>query len=303
MNQPGKGSTRHLHLFQLALGLMLIAVSAVSAQKTSKGENLFSQKNLIAWCIVPFDNQNRTPQQRIEMLKRLNFSQYAYDWRPKHLESFPLEMKLAKQNGIKVAAVWMWIDKKSDAPGKLSKDNEKLLSMLKDTGLKTTLWVGFNHNFFEYDNDEVKVNKGIEMISFLEKHTAGLVSGIGLYNHGDWFGEPENQIKIVEKMNSKRIGLIYNFHHGHGQIESFPMLLTKMIPWLWTVNINGMKKEGPQILTVGEGDNEVEMLKALKNRGFKGTIGILGHIETEDVEKVLQRNLDGLHKVQQELNP
>jgi hypothetical protein len=283
--------------------LMLGAAIEMMAQNASRKQDIFSEKNLVAWCIVPFDSQNRNPQQRIEMLKRLNFSQYAYDWRHQHLASFPEEIKLAKKNKVKIAAVWMWIDKNTDAPGKLSDDNETLLSMIKEGGLKTQLWVGFNHNFYEYDDDETKVSKGVEMLTYLRERTKGFVSGLGLYNHGDWFGEPGNQIKILETMNSKGIGLIYNFHHGHAQIEAFPALLEKMIPWLWTVNINGMKKEGPKILTVGEGDSEFEMLSALRKSSFKGTIGILGHIETEDVEKVLRRNLDGLRKAERQLTP
>ncbi|MBA4057463.1 MAG: AP endonuclease [Marivirga sp.] len=303
MRASEKSRIFYIYVLLTACVLTLMSFNSMQAQKASKDQNLFNQENLVAWCIVPFDNQNRNPQQRIEMLKRLNFSQYAYDWRHLHLASFPEELRLAKQSKIKITAVWMWIDKGADTPGKLSEDNETLLSMLKDAGLKTQLWVGFNNNFYEYDNEETKVIKGVEMLKYLRERTQGLVSGIGLYNHGDWFGEPENQIKILEKLNSKSIGLIYNFHHGHGQIESFPMLLIKMIPWLWTVNINGMKKNGPQILTVGDGDEELEMLRALQRSGFKGTIGILGHIETEDVEKVLQRNLTGLRKLEQQLKP
>ena len=102
-------------------------------------------------------------------------------------------------------------------------------------------------------------------------------------------------------MNDPGVGLIYNFHHGHGQIEAFPALLKKMQPWLWTVNLNGMKKEGPQILPIGSGDKELDMLKTLKKSGFHGSIGILGHIEDEDVEKVLQRNLQGLRTIEKQL--
>lgn len=64
----------------LVLGIFLGAVSC----KTNQHEKL-DMKNYFAWCIVPFDNQNRTPEQRIEMLKRLGFTSYAYDWREKHL--------------------------------------------------------------------------------------------------------------------------------------------------------------------------------------------------------------------------
>lgn len=264
-------------------------------------QDLFAQDNLVAWCIVPFDNQHRTPKQRIEMLKRLNFSQYAYDWRHQHLATFAEEIKLAKESKVHIAAVWMWIDKTADSPGKLSEDNEMLLSIMKAAGLQTQLWVGFNNNFYDYDNDATKIARGVEMLKFLREHTRSLASSIGLYNHGDWFGEPENQIKILKELNDPGVGLIYNFHHAHKQIDSFPALLDKMSPWLWTVNLNGMKKDGPQILPIGNGDQEKGMLKNLMKSGFHGSIGILGHIEDQDVEQVLLRNLNGLRKMEKEL--
>lgn len=267
----------------------------------SKKKSLFAKDNLVAWCIVPFDNQHRNPAQRIQMLKDLGFTKYAYDWRSQHVPTFAEEINLAKSAGIQIVAVWLWIDKNSDRVGQLSDDNEQVLKIIKESGLKTKLWVGFNNNFFADEADDLKVTKGVAMLNYLRDRTSGFVEGVGLYNHGDWFGEPENQIKILKQLNSEFFGLVYNFHHGHQQMDSFPSLLKKMKPYLWTVNINGMKKEGPQILPIGSGDNELQMLKTLEKSGFKGTIGILGHIEDDDVEQVLKRNLAGLEKLKTQL--
>ncbi|HMG88673.1 MAG TPA: hypothetical protein VK589_01400 [Chryseolinea sp.] len=285
----------------LAAALFMSVMLPLVTQSQNKKKNLFAKENLIAWCIVPFDNQNRTPAQRVEMLKRLGLTQYAYDWRHQHVPTFAEEISLAKKAGIKMAAVWLWIDKEGDRVGQLSEDNEEILKIIKESGLTTRLWVGFNNNFYADETDDAKVTKGVDMLNYLRERTGSFVEGIGLYNHGDWFGEPDNEIKILKKLNNPLFGLVYSFHHGHHQIEAFPSLVDKMKPWLWTVNINGMKKEGPQILTVGSGDKELEMLKVLEKAGFKGTIGILGHIESEDVEKVLQRNLEGLEKLQKQL--
>jgi hypothetical protein len=67
-----------------------------------------------------------------------------------------------------------------------------------------------------------------------------------------------------------------------------------MLPYLKTVNIDGMKVEGPKILPLGKGDQELQMLETLNRSGFNGSIGILGHVDDEDVKVVLTRNLDGL---------
>ena len=67
-----------------------------------------------------------------------------------------------------------------------------------------------------------------------------------------------------------------------------------MKPYLSTVNINGMKEGGPMILTVGQGDKELMMLEQLKTSGYKGTLGILSHVDDEDAKVVLARNIEGL---------
>ncbi len=44
---------------------------------------------------------------------------------------------------------------------------------------------------------------------------------MGLYNHGGWFGEPENQIAIIEHLKMSNVGIVYNLHHGHDHVERF----------------------------------------------------------------------------------
>ena len=93
------------------------------------------------------------------------------------------------------------------------------------------------------------------------------------------------------------VGLVYNFHHGHEQMARFPEFFPKMLPHLLAVNINGMRKDGPMILTVGEGDRELEMLKLVRSSGYKGPIGILNHMEERDAEVGLKANMAGLQKM------
>ena len=69
--------------------------------------------NLYAWCIVPFDSKERSPEERIQMLSDLGINKYAYDWREKHLPEMADEWQLAQENDIEVMAVWMWIDQRS----------------------------------------------------------------------------------------------------------------------------------------------------------------------------------------------
>ncbi|NJN49898.1 MAG: hypothetical protein HC798_00340 [Polaribacter sp.] len=78
--------------------LPLIGLIIITASFTEKNKkNLLDIKNIYAWCIVPFDSENRSPNERISMLKELGIKRYAYDWRKKDLETMASELTLAKK--------------------------------------------------------------------------------------------------------------------------------------------------------------------------------------------------------------
>ena len=56
------------------MGLLLsVGNSTISNVEDHDGKNvpaLFARKNLIAWCIVPFDSKKRGPEERAAMLER-----------------------------------------------------------------------------------------------------------------------------------------------------------------------------------------------------------------------------------------
>jgi sugar phosphate isomerase/epimerase len=263
---------------------------AVGTRPQVQGRPL-AMDDLIAWCIVPFDSRKRTPEERIAMLERLGFTRYAYDWRAEHLPDTARELRLARDHGIRVEAVWVWIER--DQPGKLSENNERLLAAVKEAGLSTQLWVGFAPGFFEGLGDEEKVARGAGMVRTLSERAAETKSRVALYNHGDWFGEPENEVRIIRALPGRDIGIVYNFHHGHEHIKRFSAVVETIRPWLWVVNLNGMRPEGPKILPFGTGTDERRMLQTVLDSGFTGPFGVLGHVDA-DVEEILRGNLRGL---------
>jgi len=263
--------------------------------------DLFAPDNLIAWCIVPYDSVQRAPHARITMLKRLGFAQYAYDWREQHLDSLAEEIHASLEEGVHMAAVWMWFDKDHDAPGKLSANNQRMLNILKASGLRTQLWLGFNSNYLDGQDDAAKVQQAADAVRYLRQETADFITGIGLYNHGDWFGEPEHQIQIIKALADPAVGIVYNWHHAHPHLDRFAALFDVLRPYLWAVNLNGMRSAGPKILSIGSGDDDLTLLRTLVDSGFQGNVGVLGHIEEEDAEVVLSRNLNGLRQLAHEL--
>jgi sugar phosphate isomerase/epimerase len=149
--------------------------------------------------------------------------------------------------------------------------------------------------------DSAKLEAASRAVRWVAAEADRIGCRASLYNHGGWFGEPANQIAIIERVGARNLGIVYNFHHGHAHIERFGELLERMLPHLTAVNLNGMRKEGPMILPIGEGDREQEMIRVLARSGYRGPVGILNHRTEIDAEAGLKQNLEGLRKVVRQL--
>lgn len=255
---------------------------------------LFAPENLLAWCIVPYDSRHRTPVERMAMLRHLGFTQYVWDWRAKHLAELPEEIRAAREAGVRMRGVWLWIDAQSDSVGALGASNRAVIAAINEARLPVEFWVGFHPNFFADIDEEARVARGAAMIAHLRDLARTSDSTVALYNHGDWFGEPASQLRLLAAVGDPTVGLVYNFHHGHDQLAAFADFLPRILPHLRAVNLNGMNPAGPKILPLGTGTHERAMIRLLESAGYRGPLGILGHVDDADVEEVLARNLAGL---------
>lgn len=70
---------------RLLSSLLFIALFGLANACRSDQARLEMQ-NLFPWCIVAFDSEKRTPAERIEMIKGMGFTKYAYGWRTEHLD-------------------------------------------------------------------------------------------------------------------------------------------------------------------------------------------------------------------------
>ncbi len=267
---------------------MIIAAASIAEPRA---DELFARKNLVAWCIVPFDAKKRTPEQRAEMLEKLKIHRFAYDWRAEHLPTFDEELAALERHNIELTAVWF--------PAELNKDARVLLDAIQKHKLTPHLWVMMQAD------DVAKAAGAIRPIAI---EAAKLNCKVALYNHGGWFGEPENQIAIIKLLKSEgiaNVGMVYNLHHGHEHIDRLPQLLEKMKPHLLALNLNGMTKDGDKngkkILPLGQGELDLKILKMILDSGYSGPIGILNHTD-EDAEARLIQNLEGLERLIPQLN-
>lgn len=287
------------NLFRLTISLLFLASLFAC---TNNNKDLIKVSEVSPWCIIGFDSLDRTPKQRIAMLKQMGFTKYGFNKGKGDLSTMKDEFKLAKENNIEIPSIFLWLNAKRDSVGKLSPMNQELLTNLSEIDQKPTIWLSFSSNFFKDLNQEQSKELSVQMIEFVKLKADKLGCKLALYNHHGWFGNPHNQVEILEKLNQDSITMVYNFHHAHEYVDEFPEIAKKILPYLSYVNLNGVKKEGPQILAIGQGDHEFEMIRQLLNEGYNGPWGILGHIKTEDVQKVLKRNIDGLNLLNSKYN-
>lgn len=252
--------------------------------------SVFARDNLVAWCIVPFDANNRSPEERAKMLVRLGISKLAYDWRQPHVPTFEEEILQMKGHDVEFFAFWG--------------AHPEFTSLMQKHGIRPQIWVMMRPP--AEGTHEQRVEEAARRLLPLVKKMGELGCKVALYNHGGWAGEPANLTAVAkwlrENEKADHVGIVYNLHHGHGHIADFAEVLALMKPYLFCLNLNGMNDNAqPKILPIGEGEHDVALLEIIAESGYTGPIGILDHRGDVDAEEALRANLDGMKKVLKEL--
>jgi sugar phosphate isomerase/epimerase len=244
-------------------------------------ENL-KVENLAAWCIVPFDAKKRGPEERAKMLVELGIKRSAYDWRANHVAEFEEEILQYQKHGIEFFAFWS--------------SHPEAFALFEKYDLHPQIWHTLGSP--SEGTQQEKVSAAADSLEMLAQRTAGLGCKLALYNHGGWGGEPANLVAVCQKLQQRghdHVGIVYNWHHGHGHIEEWAQSLELMKPYLHCLNLNGMNDGAkPKILSLGHGKHDASMLKTLIKSGYDGPVGILDHMENVDAAEALQANRDGL---------
>ena len=256
-----------------------------SLRSASNSNGLFARENLVAWCIVPFDGKKRGPAERAAMCAKLGLKKVAYDWRNEHVPTFEQEILEYKKHDIEYFAFWG--------------GHDEAYKLFQKYDLHPQIWRTLGSPERATQADRVKAAAN-QILPLVEK-ARELKCKVGLYNHGGWGGEPENLVAVCEFLRKRHdgghVGIVYNQHHSHSRVDDFAANLKAMKPFLLCLNLNGITrdgdKHGKKILPLGEGELDVSLLKTIRDSGYDGPIGIIGHTQ-DDVKQRLQDNLDGL---------
>ena len=230
------------------------------------------------------------------MLEKLGFSKFAYDYRAEHIPTFDQEIECLKRHKVELTAWWF--------PTSLNDEAKLTLAVFEKHKVTPQLWVTGGGGPTKDEADQrARVVAEAARIRPIAEAAAKVGCKVALYNHGGWFGEPDNQIAIIGLLRQQgvtNVHIVYNLHHGHDHLDRFPELLARMKPHLAVLNLNGTvrngDKLGQKILPLGLGELDLQLLKTIRDSGWRGPIGILNHTD-EDAEARLADNLDGLDQL------
>ena len=281
---------------------MLIALVPLRAQTplapgATNPEELFAADNLHAWCAVPFDAKQRGPEERAAMLQRLGFKRFVYDWRAKDIPAFDAEFEAMKKHGVEVTGWWSPTDPRD--PVLL-----KTLNVFKRQNVHPQLWVMGSGSLTKTPAEQQqRVEQEAERIRAIADLARPYGSKVQLYNHNGWFGIPDNEIAIIERLKqlgTTDVGMVYNFSHGHNDIADFPAVWKRMKPYVVAVNVTGMVPDGEsKIMPPSQGYFEQSMLRVILESGWRGPIGLIAE-QGGDAEVTLGNYLRGLEWLKKE---
>ncbi|MEM9159288.1 MAG: TIM barrel protein [Verrucomicrobiota bacterium] len=273
-------------LFGLLVGVFQSVLATASAEIPSN----FQRENLVAWCIAHrWDAKGRDAAERAELMADLGFGRYAYNWRASDNPQFEEEILECRKRGIEFFAFW--------------NEHETAFDLFQKYKMQPQIWKVSPSP--KVEGQAAKVEAAAKRMYPYAKRAQEIGCSFGLYNHMNWGGHPENMIAVCEalrEMGCENVGIVYNFHHSHEEMDRFAEYLDMMMPYLMCLNLNGMadkdtvdhKKLVNKILPIGSGKHEQRMLQAVLDSGYDGPVGILDHIVAQDSEKSLRDNLEGL---------
>ncbi len=230
------------------------------------------------------------------MLQRLGFVNFAYDWRDENIPTFDAEVDAMKGHDVTIRAWWF----PTDANAPVAKT---ILEVCKRHGIHPQLWVmGGGPETKTPEEQAQRVEKESDRIERLVRLATPYGCKLELYSHNGWFGHTDNEIAVIERLRQKGIdgvGMVYNFSHGHWDIDDFPAKWIRMQPYVVAVNVSGMVKS-QKLIPPSQGDFELGMLRVIQQSGWVGPIGLIAE-QGGNAEVTLGNDLRGLEWLSKEL--
>jgi sugar phosphate isomerase/epimerase len=248
------------------------------------------------------DETRKPAQAQVAMLKELGYAGIGYwERNPAHGTAGIAEMlgELDKSN-LKMFGAYFTI--------KLEEPAEKYTTLIENStralaGRKTTIWLAITS-----DIHQKSAVSGDEQAAAIIGRIADIANkndvAVALYPHEDfWLEKVEDAVRLAEKSNRRNVGVIFNLYHWlkTDKPANMQTILAKASPYLFVVTINGTSEAG-SIETLDKGTFDLyKFLRALKQTGFTGPVGLQGYGIGGDIRENLRRSMQAWREFSQRL--
>ncbi len=291
-------------IISILCSVFLTACGPMGNDHQSRKVQTFAKSNLHVWAYEEYDAVDRTPEERAQVLVDLGITKAGYICRnAKRVAEFDAYLNAYRKAGIELVAVWTPIH--TDAPLEEVQVRE-FFEVVDRYGISIQWWLTLEQDFDAMPEAD-RVDDALARLRPLVEETNRRSCRLVLYGHGPnrWFTQAENEIEIVERLKAEmptaKLGIVYNFHQSHAQMDRLESILPQLQPYLVALNLNGMRSDHTKIERIGQGDREREMIQIIADSGWSGPTGIIAHDRNEDAAVVLQENLGGLKTILKEL--
>lgn len=241
------------------------------------------------------------------MLSDLGLTGEVWDWRDEHVAQFGEELDALAARNLTMRGLWApSVVPESGPTGTIDTNVAGFVEELARRDLTPDLWACAEFGspgpveVLPQAEQSGRVRRFADHLEPLAAVAEQNGMRVGLYNHLGWFGEPENQIEIIDLLAGRgftNVGLVYQQHHGHHHLDRWPALVATMKPHLFTLGLNGMVEGahwgGRKIHPLGHGPRDVELMRVVVDSGWTGLVTIMSHT-MDDAEARLRDNLEGL---------
>jgi sugar phosphate isomerase/epimerase len=266
---------------------------AFAGDAHSTADNMDSVNPVFAFCHDTHDTQKRDFTQQAVMLRELGFDGAG------HIGSDDVPARLATlaSQDLRLFLIGVRLDlanPKEPYPPSLA----TALQAIKNKGVVLYVTIaGYPASSPEGNDQAVRVLRKVNRLA----DDCGV--RVALYPHtGDWLVRVEHAAELVRRVDDDNLGVIFNLCHWmkNEDVSQLEPLLDQIVPHLFVATINGADTAGIAdsnwnrlIQPLDCGDYDVKrVLQLLRDREFKGPVGIMCYGIAEDAKQHLSRSME-----------
>ncbi len=205
------------------------------------------------------------------------------------------------ENGLKAFPPYYGMNLDSDKQ-KYDPNLKEAVQLLK--GRDTAIWISIVSGEYKRSSPEGDP-RAVELLREVSDMAQEAGLRVALYPHtGFWLERVEDAVRVAKKVDRKNVGVTFNLCHWLrvDDEENMKPLLESAMPYLFVVTINGADSGGKDwdtlIQTLDRGSfDTAKLLKALKELGYRGPIGLQGYGLKGDAYDNLKRSMEAWRKL------